>query len=197
MTATMDNTPPTFKLGAWIIPVALLLMVAWARTGAAAPVRAAIFEFELYDTSLEGGTGSARTDEQARLHRLDEQLRELLIRSGAYTPVDTGPVEQGARAQTLRTCDGCETALARKVDAQVAVIGWVQKVSNLILNINAVIRDVATGKVLRAGSVDIRGNTDESWSRGLSYLVRNRLFEPSPDPYAETNGGKGEEGGSR
>jgi hypothetical protein len=29
--------------------------------------------------------------------------------------------------------------------------------------------------VVAAGSVDIRGNTDESWSRGLSYLLRNRL----------------------
>ena len=171
-------------------------MLAWPRAGTAAPVRAAIFGFELYDTSLEGGTGG-RADEQARLHRLDEQLRTLLTRSGAYTPVNTGPVEQAARAQTLRTCDGCEAALARKLGAEVSVMGWVQKVSNLILNINAVIRDAATGRVLRAGSVDIRGNTDESWSRGLSYLVRNRLFEPSPDPYAESSGGEGQQGGAR
>jgi hypothetical protein len=29
---------------------------------------------------------------------------------------------------------------------------------------------------VRVYSVDIRGNTDESWSRGISYLVRNRLL---------------------
>jgi hypothetical protein len=51
----------------------------------------------------------------------------------------------------------------------------VQKVSNLILNITLVVRDVGTGQVINAGSVDLRGNTDESWSRGLSYLLRNRL----------------------
>jgi hypothetical protein len=34
---------------------------------------------------------------------------------------------------------------------------------------------VPTGRVIDAGSVDIRGNTNESWSRGLSYLFRNRL----------------------
>ena len=180
----MDNPPPTFKLGTRII-AALLLALAWPRFGAPAPVRAAIFGFELYDTSPEGATGSGRSAEQARLDRLDEQLRDLLSRSGAYTPVDTRPVEQTARAQTIRTCDGCETALAQKLGAEVSVVGWVQKVSNLILNINVVVRDVASGKVLRAGSVDIRGNTDESWSRGLSYLVRNRLFVPSPDPRPE------------
>ena len=56
--------------------------------------------------------------------------------------------------------------------------GLVQKISNLILNINVTIRDLHDGRALRAGSVDIRGNTDESWSRGMSYLVRNRLFDP-------------------
>ena len=52
-----------------------------------------------------------------------------------------------------------------------SVIGWVQKVSQLILNINVVIRDVETGNVMPAGSVDIRGDTDESWTRGVAYLL--------------------------
>ena len=75
----------------------------------------------------------------------------------------------------MRTCDGCDVELARKTAAKISVTGWVQKVSNLILNINVVAREVGTGKVIEAGSVDIRGNTDESWSRGLSYLLRQRL----------------------
>jgi hypothetical protein len=55
----------------------------------------------------------------------------------------------------------------------------VQKVSNLILNINLEVRDVADGHVLRAGSVDIRGNTDETWARGLAWLLRHRIL-PQP-----------------
>jgi len=34
-------------------------------------------------------------------------------------------------------------------------------------------------------SVDLRGNTDESWSRAASYLLRNRLLAPdygAPQP---------------
>ena len=54
--------------------------------------------------------------------------------------------------------------------------GTVQKVSNLILNINVYIREARRPNRVTAYSVDIRGNTDESWSRGLSYLVRNRLL---------------------
>jgi hypothetical protein len=37
-------------------------------------------------------------------------------------------------------------------------------------------RDVSTGRRIAAGSVDIRGDTGESWSRGLSYLLRNRIL---------------------
>ncbi len=62
--------------------------------------------------------------------------------------------------------------------ADLAAYGWVQNVSNLILNINLVIEDAATGKRLNAASVDIRGNTDESWDRGLRYLVRERVLAP-------------------
>jgi len=52
----------------------------------------------------------------------------------------------------------------------------VKKVSNLILVINLYVRDAATEKVIMAFSVDVRGNTDKSWSRGVSYIVRNRLL---------------------
>jgi hypothetical protein len=38
----------------------------------------------------------------------------------------------------------------------------VQKVSNLILNINVYMENAASGKMEFARSVDIRGNTDES-----------------------------------
>jgi len=48
-------------------------------------------------------------------------------------------------------------------------------VSNLILNINIQIEDAATGAVLLNKSVDLRGNTDESWRRGIAALVRSMV----------------------
>jgi Protein of unknown function (DUF2380) len=165
-----------FAIAALTSLACVALIASLSRPSQADPLRAALFRFELDDTSLQGEKGGSRPDEQARLRRLDDQLRTLLARSGEYTPIDISAVEPEANGRKLRTCDGCEAGMAAKAGAQVSVIGWVQKVSNLILNINAVIRDAATGKVLRAGSVDIRGNTDEAWSRGLSYLVANRLL---------------------
>ena len=51
------------------------------------------------------------------------------------------------------------------------------KVSNLILSVNVVIRDVSTRERVFASSVDIRGNTDESWLHGIRYILNNRLLK--------------------
>jgi hypothetical protein len=139
------------------------------------PSPAAIFGFELADTSLQGEIQGPRADEARRIGALDGQIRDLLTRSGCCIPVELGDVGKQANIMDMRTCDGCDVALARQAGAKISVTGWVQKVSNLILNITVVARNVSTGKVIEAGSVDIRGNTDESWSRGLAYLLRDRL----------------------
>ena len=137
----------------------------------AEPPKAAVFPFELDDTSLHGS--GPEGDDRARLARLDTQLRDALAQSGRYTPIEF-PAGPGGR--DLWTCNGCEVEIARKDGAAFSVIGWVQKVSNLILNINLVVRDATTGQRVAAGSVDIRGDTDESWTRGLAYLLRNRIL---------------------
>jgi hypothetical protein len=113
--------------------------------------------------------------------RLGEQLRTLVTKSGKLEVINIAPVENEARKENLQKCGGCDADLAQKLDAEISVTGTVQKVSNLILNINLYARVVATKELLVAMSVDIRGNTDESWSRGLEYLVRTR-FLPSDNP---------------
>jgi hypothetical protein len=55
---------------------------------------------------------------------------------------------------------------------------WVQKISNLILNINLRIEVTASGQVVFQRSVDIRGNTDQSWRRGVDALVGPLASEP-------------------
>jgi hypothetical protein len=52
------------------------------------------------------------------------------------------------------------------------LVGWVQKVSNLILNVNAGVKAVETGRLLLVRSVDMRGNTDASWERAARRLAQ-------------------------
>lgn len=54
--------------------------------------------------------------------------------------------------------------------------------SNLILNINIEIRDVETDRVVLTKSVDIRSNNDESWERGMRFLVRAIVERREADP---------------
>ena len=138
----------------------------------------AVFDFELIDTSLEGAIRGARADEQERLARLSDQLRQLLRNSGQFSLVDITPIAREAQASNLQACGGCDTQLAKRIGAELAITGTVQKVSNLILNMNIYVRDASSGATVTAMSADMRGNTDESWSRTLDWLIRNRLLAP-------------------
>ncbi len=142
--------------------------------GATAPIpgtKVAVFPFQLDNTSLQ----DAQPAEQARLKAITAQLRAALAKQG-LAPVALGDAAAKANAQTITACGDCDLALAKQLGAKLSAIGWVQKVSVLILNINVEIRDVATGQVIAGGSADIRGDTDESWKRGLAFLLQNTLL---------------------
>jgi hypothetical protein len=149
-----------------------------------APARAdlpgiAVFDFELVDTSLEGEVNGPRTDERDRLTRVGDQLRKELAESGKFRLLDIAPVNAAAHGSNLQACGGCDVKYSRQLGADLEITGVVQKVSNLILNINIYLRDVHSGRLITAMSADMRGNTDESWLRALAYLVRNRLLAPN------------------
>ena len=79
----------------------------------------------------------------------------------------------------LRSCNGCDVDIAKSFGATRSVLGVVYKVSNLILEIHLYLRDTSSGKVLKHMHTNIRGNTDESWLRGVRWLIRNRLLKGS------------------
>jgi hypothetical protein len=159
----------------------LLFFLLSASAAAAEPMRIAIFDFEMIDTSLEGEMKGTSPEEKARLAKLAPVLREKLAASDRYVVVDTASVLDRARAQNLQACGGCDGTLAQEAGADVALTGTVQKVSNLILNLNIYLRGARDDRLLQAMSADFRGNTDESWSRALNYLIRNRLLaDPAP-----------------
>jgi uncharacterized protein DUF2380 len=82
------------------------------------------------------------------------------------------------RRATSHACAGCDTRLAKRIGAEFAITGTVQKVSNLILNMNIYVRDASSEATIAAMRADMRGNTDETWSRTLDWLVRNQLLAP-------------------
>jgi uncharacterized protein DUF2380 len=159
-----------------IVAIALLLA---ATTTALAGPKAAIFPFELIDASIEGELAGTRTDETQRLALATQELRTLAARDVGYEIVDLAPLSaEIEKAAPLHRCGGCEIDLARRAGAELAVTGSVRKVSNLILGLRIDVREVASGTLVRAVQASIRGNTDESWIRGIRWLVANRLLAP-------------------
>lgn len=155
--------------------LALVLLASPLAGAADAPLRSlAVLEFELIDDTQDA---ASRPAQEARLGQINGQLRRELAERRLYRVVDNAPaadlIGRYRAAQSLYACNGCELDIARKLGAERVMTGWVQKVSNLILNINVEVKDAATGETTLKKSVDIRGNTDESWRRGVSCLVRD------------------------
>ena len=136
--------------------------------------RIAFFGFQLINTSVESNTAA----EDRRILQLDELFRQKLDASDRFEILAIPPDVQKevAAGPAVSDCNGCGRDFAKRIDADQVAWGTVQKVSNLILNINVYIEDVRTGKPYFTKSVDIRGNTDESWRRGLDYMLRHYLL---------------------
>jgi hypothetical protein len=172
---------PFFCRHAWRPGMRALCLAAtllWLAAPASAAERVALFPFELVNT----GMLPIQAEEMARLERAEELTRERLAQAGLDL-ADLQPLSEEIAVRSFKDCNGCDVRLARQVNAQLVAVGWVQKVSNLILNINLYLRDARTGDVLVLGSVDIRGNTDESWRRGTEYLLKHRIL-PALGPVA-------------
>jgi Protein of unknown function (DUF2380) len=122
--------------------------------------KVAFFGFQLINTSLEPTTPS----ETRRINMLNDLLRKRLDTSGRLriVPIPPDLQQRIAAGPEIANCNGCERDLAKTLGANWAAWGSVQKVSNLILNINLYLEDVATARMEFAKSVDIRGNTEES-----------------------------------
>ncbi|WP_265501179.1 DUF3280 domain-containing protein [Paracoccus beibuensis] len=138
------------------------------------PGNATWFGIHYIDTSTEGAINGVREDETARIEMIEDFIADDLTERG-FTLVEP-PADAVAPILNPVHSNGADTKIAREMGSDYAIAGEVQKVSNLIQSVNLYLRDPESGHTLRAGSVEIRGNTDEAFRRGYSYLLRNIIF---------------------
>lgn len=136
-----------------------------------------ILDFEIEDDNLAQGAPVDVSENERRLRLAHSVMLEAFQQDGTYQIIDKSAIDATIHAlrqsQALHTCNGCELDLARQAGADYVLVGWVQKVSNLILNVNAGVREVQNGREILARSVDMRGNTDPSWQRAVTRLARD------------------------
>lgn len=142
---------------------------------AEAAEKVAIFDIEIHYGDLVPGAPQKRDVEQQRLAMISERLRAALAQSARFEVLDVTPLRPKAAAVNLQSCGNCADDLARSIGARYAITGVVNKISELILSMNVMVRDAQTGSPVTSAVVDLRGNTDESWRRAIDYLYKNVL----------------------
>lgn len=134
----------------------------------------AVFEFELQQGATVPGVPSKKEAEDKRRKMVTERLRDYLSKAG-FTVIDTGPLDPKVSAANLQACGECAADFARELGADYAFTGFVYKVSELVLSMSVRVHEAATSKPVTSATVDMRGNTDESWRHGIDYLYQNVL----------------------
>ena len=156
-------------------PITFLFVASFVAASAAhAAGKVAVFEFELEHGDLVPGAPEKHEAEDKRLKMIGERLRGHLAKSG-FDVVDAMPFVAKAAAANLQACGNCADGFARELGADYAFTGVVYKVSELVLSMSVLVHEAATSKPMTSATVDMRGNTDESWRRAIDYLYRNVL----------------------
>ena len=143
-----------------------------------------VLDFELVD---DQGNPLTKAAQEVRLRNAGMQLQRELAERQLYRVIDPAPTaslqrELRLQQEFLYRCDDCAAQGGRLAGADLVMQTWVQKVSELILNLNVQIYDVGAGNVVFTKSVDMRGNDDVSWTRGVRYLVRDMAEKRERNP---------------
>jgi hypothetical protein len=171
-----DSPDPRLRRSSRLLCGVALCLFATGLQAAAAPAHSiAIVDCTLIDDNAAYNDADTNRSQQARIGMISNDFRSLMRDRQLYRVADNAPassmIAKFTATQDLDACNGCELQVGRKLGVDRVGVCWVQKVSNLIININLRVEDVATGKAVFQRSVDIRGNTDLSWQRGVSALV--------------------------
>lgn len=142
------------------------------------PVKLAIFDFEFEDKSAAASAGDIAASDQQYLAEVTKSVRDLFKKSGRYSLVDVAGADAAeVKARALRTCDGCDAAIAQRLGAEQSFVGVVKRITRTEYTVRYQIRDAATGAVLANADSGLRMGADYSWSRGAVRLIKDRLLE--------------------
>jgi hypothetical protein len=160
-------------------------VIVWCWTGYAAadepvastaPIKIAVFAFELEDFSAAAEQGSS-PDETSYMAQSTEEAKRQLLQSGRYSLIETAGADMGAaKGQGLRNCRGCEAAISMKLGADQSLIGVVTKISMAEYVVDLQVRDARTGAVIGRFTTGLRMGAHDAWFRGVRSLMKNSML---------------------
>jgi hypothetical protein len=157
------------------------IIAASAGSDAPAPIKLAVFDFELQDTSA--GPSLTNAADAAQLGLVTTEVRRLIEQSGRFRLVDVSSADaEAVTKHTLQQCDGCDAAIASKLDAEQSLVGIVTRISRMEYLVTYRIRDARTGAIIATEQTGLRMGADYSWARGAASLIKDRLLKGQDHP---------------
>jgi hypothetical protein len=121
---------------------------------------------------------------EKRLALMTETLRKAMADSGRYDLVSVSErakagesVSPQAAGVPAAECVSCALDAAKAAGAKLAMIGEVRKMTAIVFGVTVSTYDVASGKAIARDHVDVSGDSDTIWRKGVEWLVRNRLLK--------------------
>lgn len=114
-------------------------------------------------------------DDAGRAAMLSARIRAAIVKSDRYRVLDRGDADRRP-PHRYNDCKACILDWAKQRGADYVLVTWVQKESRLILMVNLSLINVAHPQSPSAGgSIDLRGDTDDTWQAGASQLLDRTL----------------------
>jgi hypothetical protein len=151
----------------------------------AAPVKIAVFEFELEDVTPASTLLTHSADSKATLELATRAAREALESSGRYSVVDASATPAGTPpAGGWHNCDGCEAAAAARIGADQSMLGIVNRATQTDYYVIVEIRDAHSGKLLDQQAANFAGD-ETGWPSGVRMLMKHQVLAVDPEAAAD------------
>jgi hypothetical protein len=133
-----------------------------------------ILPFEIVDNTPVPG-GAERNS--SMLEKLTDFVAQRIDAADLYRVVPMERVRAvvaDARLGTdVHTCNLCEIDLAKEAGGDRVMVGWIYKMSTLVLTLHIEIKDVDTEETVLLKAYDFRGDNEYAWRRAAEYMVRD------------------------
>jgi hypothetical protein len=145
-----------------------------ATLSAASLEKLVVLPFEIVDnTPMPGG----EERNEVMLEKLTHYIGDTIARTGLYQVIPQNQVndvvEEAELGTDIRNCNLCEFDLARQVDGEKVMTGWIYKMSILVLTLHIELKNVVSEKTLIKKAYDFRGDNEKAWRRAANYMVRD------------------------
>ena len=156
--------------------VAVSLTLTAVKPAMAAPIVVAVVPFAYLDTS--GEPVDQVSLHKARIERFDAALQSELSQPGGYRTV---AVPCAAPACDLTRDRAALIGRARATGAAMLLIGGIHKMSTLVQFMRAEAISTTTGKTVFTRLLTFRGDSDDAWRHGETFLA-GQFLASAPRP---------------